>query len=85
MDKPFYNLLMNSPSNKVFGSAWRDGNVIYRLIVWMCGWNAFVLNVEDYTEQETVYRMYEGNYEQLERLLNYFGLSVDSDTWRILH
>lgn len=85
MDKPFYNLLMNSFSSKVVGSAWRDGRAIYRLIVWMCGWNVFVLNVEDYTERETIYRMYQGNYEQLERLLDWFGLPVTSDNWRRLN
>jgi len=84
MDKPFYNLLMNSPSSKVFGSAWHGDHVAYKLIVWMTGWNAFVLNVEDYTEEQTVYRMYQGPYEHLERLLESFGLSVDSDRWRRL-
>lgn len=85
MDKPFYGLLMNSISNKVLGSTWRDGRVIYRLIVWMVAWNTFVLHVEDYTEQETAYRMYDGNYEQLERLLDYFGCPVSSEKWRQLH
>ena len=85
MDKPFYNLLINSSSSKVYGSAWQGDHVAYRLIVWMIGWNAFVLNVEDYTEGKTIYRMYyNDSYEALERLLNYFGLPVDSDRWREL-
>lgn len=88
MDKPFYSLLMNSPSNKVFGSVRNDGIVLYRIIVWMTDWNAFVLHVEDYKKQpgNTIYRLYDcrNGFEALERLLDYFGLPVSSDAWTIL-
>lgn len=80
------SLLMASPSNKVRGVIWEEGNSMGAVTIWMVTPDSFLIEVEDYQKDAPfVYDWRTCNYFDLTIRLKSSGFDLeDHNLWRIV-
>jgi hypothetical protein len=80
-----YNLLMASPSNKVRGVVWEEGNSLGAVTIWMMTPDSFLVEHEFYRKDSNIREWMTLSYREVDPYLESVGLnSGDHAIWRII-